>query len=173
MKLIVFCLFLLAHVASASVIYSFTGNSDIGPPVPPGPFTFTLTTPSFIVSDLTNIIPGPTLTCNLCDSISMLPSHPGTATDSRQIAYTFSGNAGSLEFYFPPGAFTAPGVYSSFLISVNEGTLTVTAAVPEAGTFNLYMLGLGTLLLSSLRRSDRRKNVRQQRRPLPHGRGSD
>jgi hypothetical protein len=37
-KLTLFCLFLLAHVASASVIYSFIGTSDFGPPVPPGTF---------------------------------------------------------------------------------------------------------------------------------------
>jgi hypothetical protein len=105
----------------------------------------------------------------------MLPSHPGTATDSRQIEYTFTGNLGSLEFYFPPGSFTAPGVYSSFLISVNQGTLRVAVtAVPEPGTFNLYILGLGTLLLSSLLRLDRHKRretiVGRQRLPGQAGR---
>src|SRR5713226_7723681 len=104
------CLFAVWFVAGLAalparadtVIYTFSGTTNFTPQFfPPGPFTFTLTSPSFITADLPNVVPGVTLTCSACDFISMLPSHPQSATDSREVAYDFTG-IGTVFFFFAP-----------------------------------------------------------------------
>jgi hypothetical protein len=144
-----FCLLLLAQVVSASVIYSFSGTDTAGPPFPPGPFTFTLTLSTLITSDLTDVVPGATLTCSACSFVSMLPSHPGSpATDTRQIQYTFPSDT-SFEFYFAPGSFEVPGVYHTILLlGLNDATLTVMQdGVPEPSSAVLLVLGFGVIFL--------------------------
>lgn len=139
----------LSQVCSATVIYSFIGTS--GGSSHFGPETFTLIWPTFILSDEIDIPVGPELSCNACGFIDMWFSHPGTIVpvDSREIGYALPGTTqdslGGDQFYFPPGAFETPGVYNSFLVSENQGTLTVTL-VPEAQSLSLFLIG-GSLVL--------------------------
>jgi hypothetical protein len=139
--------FLLAPLAFAGVIYDFSGTST-APGFEGGPWTFTYTSPGFVTTD-TTVFPGPSLTCSGCSRIDLLPTHPGTSTDSRQVTY-YNLSAGAANFFFHPDDFTTLGSHPSFLLDgVNDAILTVGATdgqVPEPSALFLVAGGLAALI---------------------------
>jgi hypothetical protein len=77
--------FLLAPLACASIIYDFSGTST-APTFTGVTWTFTFTSPGYVTTD-TTAFPGASLTCSGCNKIDLLPTHPGTSTDSREVTY--------------------------------------------------------------------------------------
>jgi hypothetical protein len=140
-------LMLTAASIQAGVIYDFVGTGSATPFTPPEPVAFQLTVPDFVNPPLNG--PFVFFTCAQFDSsTNCAPS--GEESFSNQSALgAFSAQLGfdatngvEYDFFFPTGAFGAPGVYSAENggPTFNLGTLTVTTT-PEPTTMLLAVSG--------------------------------
>jgi hypothetical protein len=86
----------------------------------------------------------------VCLGIDFLPSSPGCGTPGQVVQIWFDDGVVNPYYYFPLGAFTAAGTYSTVVYQgANTGTLTVTV-VPEPSTFCL-LVGPLTVLLTRVK----------------------
>ena len=131
---VMFVLFLTASFASADIVYNFQGTGSYSG------LSFQYTSATAIssgtlhVSDLDSFT-GVFDTKIGAVQINFPPSHDNLGVGISPLQLDF--------FYFPDGAFSTPGVYSSRFYPNRSATLTVTetAAVPEPSS--LLLLGSG------------------------------
>jgi hypothetical protein len=67
-------------------------------------------------------------------------SNQGSSPFTANLQFMAANNVG-YNFFFPTGAFAAPGSYNSG-VGPNVGTLTVTAFIPEPGPISLVPTGV-------------------------------
>jgi hypothetical protein len=144
-----------ASAASASTIYGFSGTWNI--PTPPtsgsGTFTLTVATPPLLDTIYT---PGAQLTCSSCTQVEFIPDTVADgftppSTPAQAILYTTT--LGGIFFYFAPDTFTTLGTHNTFLLQgITDGTLSVSAGVPEPSALGLSLLGSALLFAAGLRR---------------------
>jgi hypothetical protein len=144
-------LVLSAVATQASVVYNFVGTG-----LPSEPMAFQLTVSDFVNPPLGNPGPFVDFTCAQLDSSTNCDSQlPGISFSNQGVAFsaqlTFDAiNNTEYAFFFPTGAFDAPGVYSAESgRNFNSGTLTVTQT-PEPHT--IIMLALSGFCLCGFRR---------------------
>lgn len=146
--------------AEAAVIYSFQSFSTVefGPTL--GSFTYV--SPGFITTDFS--VPTPAnCTITTPSFLSCAPTQvfQGDAGGQPVDAIGFGINNGSVFaghyfYYFPDGAFSAPGTYLSDLTRLPDqvGRLTV-SLVPEPVTWLLLLAGIGSVGVALRRRRAR------------------
>ncbi len=151
-------LVLISASMYAGVVYEFTGSRTAGDAEDFTNATFTLTLPTPVLVN-TDFLPGAQLTCSVCDHVEFIVDAVAegfTSTPSTVVAYGIDGTGSTYFFYFDPGAFSADGAYTSFLLNgLQDGVLTVSGAggvVPEPSTLALALAGAGVLALRLRRR---------------------
>ena len=154
-----------------SIVYNFVGTgAAISNPLvtfPEQPVGFQLTAPDFV--NPPHLIGGPptsmhfaTFTCAQLDTstncrptgTTLVLSNQGTGPLTANMDF-LAANSVTYVFFFPTGAFGAPGTYSTGL-GPNIGTLTVTALVPEPTSIVLLLAGV-VQSLSIAARGQRRR----------------
>jgi hypothetical protein len=133
----------LAPAVRADFLYTF--NRTLGGGFLSGPASFVLDTPASVTTN-TTFIPGVSLTCLGCTALVFYidaVAQGFTTSPSSAILYGVNPTGfpiGGELFYFPAGAFAAPGTYTSLFFGGSD-TLDVEAlpTVPEPSS--IFLLG--------------------------------
>ena len=126
----------LAITSYAGVVYEFKGSSTLFTDE-----TATLTLPGFITS-AAEYLPGVNVVCSICSHFRV---YPREVLSDMAVAVGYGVGLTTFFFYFPPDAFTTPGLYSSIFLQNQVGTLRVTSReiIPEPSTALMLAGGLG------------------------------